>query len=313
MSLVSTGTNRVFRSNAQARGQWPAGAVVSPDTFGLSAWESVFSTTSHAPQPSPQDQQEEDDPSTSGVYALPFSVDDESPLVLCVDLGEALSLFAATILVDRFVLMTRLYSVCAEDAPATDGVRTPVHRQRETGSLAHLEPRLAQLKKMLAQPIQLVASAQGVDMVSVANEMRDVLKPVLVGVEVEVRCDAASLVIGGDIGMSRQLMLALLLNAFVRTRTGGGRRMVLKLDAVEPYVDLGVWDEGQPMTDEEFADFFEDDISGSGSWPRTSLDHARSLALGMGGDISLGSHEQRPSMNEVRVSFPALRQRPAHE
>ena len=57
------------------------------------------------------------------------------------------------------------------------------------------------------------------------------------------------------------------------------------------------------MTDEEFAAFFERDVAAKAS--QSSLDHARDLALELGGDISLGSQERRSGVNEVRVSFPA--------
>ena len=304
MSLVCTQTGRVLRANAQGRERWSVGAKIDVQEFGASTWEAASES---APTRRRVVEREGGGLPLAGVHALPFCIDNQPPLVLCMTSTETLTPVIAGSLVDRLALMTRLYSLCPEDVVAAGAARAA---EKTAGGVAVVEdarPGIARLKELLSWPVPLAATEHAVDMVVVANEMCRALEPVLAGVELTVHCDTASLVIGADLGMSRQLILALVLNAFTRTRTGGGRRMALQLDAVEPYVDLGVWDEGLPLTDQEFAAILEEDLSAPGSSPRTALDHARSLALGMGGDISLGSHEQRPSMNEVRVSFPALR------
>jgi hypothetical protein len=241
-----------------------------------------------------------------GAQALPFQVEGEPECVFCVAASRSLPPVIAESLVDRFVLMTTLYAVCA--AAHNDGVADLGGDSEGEHVAGPIAGELAALKELLSWPVPTETTPRAVDMVAVATEMWDVLGPLLVDVELSVKCDTASLVIGGDVGMSRQLILALALNAFIRTRSSGGRRMVLQLDAVDPYVDLGVWDEGNPLTDQEFAVVFAEDLSAAARLARTPLDHARSLALEMGGDISLGSHEREPSLNEVRVSFPALRE-----
>jgi hypothetical protein len=305
MMMVCAQTGRVMRVNVRARERWAAGQCIEPGEFGLAAWEA---TSRSAAMFCAAIGSEGGDPSMRGAQALPFRVEGEPECVLCMAAPRSLPPVIAESLFDRFVLMTTLYAVCAaahvDGAADVSGDSGGDH----IAGLVTLGAEVSALKELLSRPVPTETTPRAVDMVAVANEMCDVLGPLLVDVELSVKCDTASLVIGGDVGMSRQLILALALNAFMRTRSSGGRRMVLQLDAVEPYVDLGVWDEGRPLTDQEFAAVFAEDLSAAARLARTPLDHARSLALEMGGDISLGSHEREPSMNEVRVSFPALRE-----
>ncbi|MGB1698789.1 MAG: hypothetical protein ACPHRO_02465 [Nannocystaceae bacterium] len=292
MWLLGVREARALHTNALAREGWSPEMLRNPTTVGLSAWTDLT-------------EPEDGDTSATEAYALPFTDEGGGRLVFCVarseDEDEEKHADIAKQLADRFTLMVRLYCACASDVLVSDGARASASAGR--GLTREVAPQLARIGAIVSGAGEASGVERGVDMVAVAHEISEILGGALRGVEVEVRAPGPSLWVEGDACRHSQLLLALLLNAVSRLRTPEESRLVIQLALVEPYVDVAVCDDGIPMTDEEFAAFFERDVAAKAS--QSSLDHARDLALELGGDISLGSHERRSGVNEVRVSFPA--------
>lgn len=185
-------------------------------------------------------------------------------------------------------------------------------RVRRRATTAQFEEAFGHAADTLGRGTLDVGGEQPVNLITVAREVCQAVKGLLGAMELSVVGDAQVATIPSDAVGVRQLVLALLLDSLARVRAQPSAKIEIRVEPQAPYVDLVVADDGPGMSDEELAALFSEAIGSSRATSRASFQRAHTLALELGGDISVGEADAATMKNEVRVCFVGADARTRH-